>query len=230
MSTDANSSPTINSVILTQVASWNTSLTNPYRTLYAESGGRFFKVSAGSPIPPAWYVEELNEDGTTVARPLIDNPDYRNVDDWDFGFSSWVFTLAEARAEIAAAIARGPSPLTSAAHRDCMSTDADTSPTINPVTLTQVASRNTSPTNPYRTRYATSGGRFFKVSASSLDSAWYVEELNEDGTTVARPLIDNPDYRNVDDWDFGFSSWVFTLAEARTEIAAAIARGPAPTE
>ena len=110
MSTDANSGTTNKPVTLTQVASWNTSLTNPYRTLYAASGGRFFKVSAGSPLPPVWYVEELNEDGTTVARPLIENPDYRNVDDWDFGFSSWVFTLVEARTEIAAAIARGPAP------------------------------------------------------------------------------------------------------------------------
>lgn len=75
------------------------------------------------------------------------------------------------------------------------------------ITLTQTAKWNSRLTNPYRTRYAEAGGRYFRVSAQTLNSLWDIEEINADGT---------------DQLD-GYFDYAFTLAEARNRIAEAVA-------
>lgn len=50
---------------LSQTAPWNTALKNPYRTRYAEAGGRYFRVAAEDLKAP-WFVDEIRHDGTTI--------------------------------------------------------------------------------------------------------------------------------------------------------------------
>jgi hypothetical protein len=75
------------------------------------------------------------------------------------------------------------------------------------VVLSQTASWNPALTNGYRDRYATVGGRYFKVSAEFLYTPWFISEITADGEWI-------PD---------GFSGIAFTLAEARTQISDATA-------
>jgi len=70
---------------LTQVASWNAKLTNPYRTRYATAAGRFFMVRADGLDTP-WFVDEITADGT-----------YIGPCDPDDNGGSIVFRLADAR-------------------------------------------------------------------------------------------------------------------------------------
>lgn len=50
---------------LSQTAPWNPALKNPYRTRYAEYGGRYFRVAAEDLRAP-WFVEEINQDGRVL--------------------------------------------------------------------------------------------------------------------------------------------------------------------
>jgi hypothetical protein len=50
---------------LSQTAPWNSELTNPYRTRYAEVDGRYFKVSAIN-LQADWDVEEITADDVTI--------------------------------------------------------------------------------------------------------------------------------------------------------------------
>lgn len=92
------------------------------------------------------------------------------------------------------------------------------------IKLSQTATWNSSLTNPYRTRYATAGGRYFKVSAQHLNDMWAVEEINEDGSMYA--VVLHPEVpvweRTAEDIDFGLFEHVFTLAQAREAIAKAV--------
>lgn len=74
------------------------------------------------------------------------------------------------------------------------------------ITLSQTASWNSTLTNPYRTRWATAAGRYFEVRADSLDGLWFVNEVTADGEWIPE----------------GFGAVAFTLAEARSLIAAAL--------
>lgn len=71
------------------------------------------------------------------------------------------------------------------------------------VKLSQIASWNPALTNPYRTRWATAGGRYFEVEAKELRGVWYIHEVDTDGQWLG------PD---------AFGAIAFTLAEARTLI------------
>jgi hypothetical protein len=73
-------------IVLSQIASWNPKLTNPYRTRWATAGGRYFEVRADFLYTP-WFVSEVTAEGEWMPE----------------GFSSIAFTLAEARAQIAEA-------------------------------------------------------------------------------------------------------------------------------
>ncbi|WNN96008.1 hypothetical protein SEA_HIRKO_58 [Arthrobacter phage Hirko] len=75
-------------VKLTQVASWNPSLTNPYRTRYATAGGRYFEIRADGLYTP-WFVDEITADGEYIGPA-------------DPAGSSIVFRLSDARALIEA--------------------------------------------------------------------------------------------------------------------------------
>lgn len=76
-----------------------------------------------------------------------------------------------------------------------------------PVRLSQTAPWNPALTNPYRTRYAEAGGRYFKVHSDRLDGVWIVDEI-----TAAGDFVDAA----------GFPGIAFRLSEAREIIAAAI--------
>lgn len=78
------------------------------------------------------------------------------------------------------------------------------------VKLTQTASWNPRLTNPYRTRYATAGGRYFKVWAETLASLYLVEEITADGEFI--------DYVGE-----GGNCVVFRLSDARKLIEEATA-------
>lgn len=54
---------------LSQAAPWNKALTNPYRTRYAEHGGRYFRIEADRLDAP-WFVWEIDREGN-----LLDGPD-----------------------------------------------------------------------------------------------------------------------------------------------------------
>ena len=71
------------------------------------------------------------------------------------------------------------------------------------VKLSQTASWNRSLTNPYRTRYATAAGRYFKIHSDRLDGVWIVDEINKDGEYIAH--AENPGI-------------AFRLSEARAMI------------
>lgn len=96
----------MSAVVLRQTASWNASLTNGYRTRWTEAGGRFFRISAAH-LDALWDVEEVTEDGRPIAV-LADGvkPWEATPADYDFGFTAYAFTLAEARELIAAEVAR----------------------------------------------------------------------------------------------------------------------------
>lgn len=72
-------------ITLTQTASWNPKLTNPYRTRYTTAGGRYFDVVAEN-LNGVWYIHEIDADGQWLG------PD---------SFGAIAFTLAEARTLIA---------------------------------------------------------------------------------------------------------------------------------
>ncbi len=54
---------------LSQVAPWNRSLTNPYRTRYAEHGGRYFRIEADR-LDGFWFVEEITADGVDLPSDM----------------------------------------------------------------------------------------------------------------------------------------------------------------
>lgn len=74
------------------------------------------------------------------------------------------------------------------------------------VVLSQTASWNPRLTNPYRTRWATCGGRFFEVKADRMDGIWCINEVTSEGEWIPE----------------GFGAIAFTLAEARNLITEAI--------
>lgn len=93
-------------VTLSQVAPWNARLGNPYRTRWAMVAGRRFKVSADH-LNDMWTVEEVDENGEgLVLRRPAKGEDITDPANYDFGFTALVFTLAEARAAIAAEATR----------------------------------------------------------------------------------------------------------------------------
>ena len=77
------------------------------------------------------------------------------------------------------------------------------------ITLHQTAPWNDRLTNPYRTRYATVDGRYFKVEADSLDAPWFVWEIDADDTAQAAQCV----------------GIAFSLAQARAAIQARAAGG-----
>jgi hypothetical protein len=86
------------------------------------------------------------------------------------------------------------------------------------IRLSQTAPWNPRLRNSYRDRYTEVGGRYFKVSADSLESLWTVEEVDFDGET----LWDTPDgaydYRRDGDADLKFLKHAFRLSDARELI------------
>lgn len=72
-------------ITLTQTASWNPKLTNPYRTRYTTAAGRYFEVRADS-LDSVWFIHEIAEDGEWLGSD---------------SFGAIAFTLAEARTLIA---------------------------------------------------------------------------------------------------------------------------------
>lgn len=79
--------------------------------------------------------------------------------------------------------------------------------------MTQIVLRKTARWNPalrnrYRERYAEHGGRYWKVSADSLDSMWWVEEVGYDGEAFFNG------YEHVSP-----CGWAFNLSAARHLIA-----------
>lgn len=74
------------------------------------------------------------------------------------------------------------------------------------VTLHQTAPWNRRLTNPYRTRYAQAGGRYFMAEADSLNSPWTVWEIEADGG----PLNGDP--------GAGIVHIAFNLGEVRAAI------------
>ena len=57
-------------IVLTQTASWNPSLTNPYRVRYATAEGRYFMVRSDNLHAP-WLVDEITEAGEYI-KPVGD--------------------------------------------------------------------------------------------------------------------------------------------------------------
>lgn len=77
------------------------------------------------------------------------------------------------------------------------------------ITLHQTAPWNHRLTNPYRTRYARVGNRYFKVEADLLNAPWFVYEIDE-----------NDDIHVLmADYDAHFVALVMTLNQARLAIA-----------
>lgn len=88
---------------LSQTASWNPELRNPYRTRYAEVAGRYFRIEATS-LDAMWWVEEIDADGETLTievegEPLFGGrlPSRREQIVW----GKWAFRLSDARQAIA---------------------------------------------------------------------------------------------------------------------------------
>lgn len=75
-------------IVLSQTASWNPKLMNPYRTRWATAAGRYFEVRAEY-LGGVWFINEVTADGEWIPE----------------GFGAVAFTLAEAREKIAAATA-----------------------------------------------------------------------------------------------------------------------------
>lgn len=78
---------------LSQVAPWNSTLRNTYRTRWAQVGDRMFKVSAET-LYGVWKVEEVDSEGEQLHHGLGLEPD-----DW-YGCIGFASTLAEARGMI----------------------------------------------------------------------------------------------------------------------------------
>lgn len=53
---------------LSKIAPWNSDLRNPYRTRYAEHGGRYFRVQADH-LRATWDLEEIDRAGNAIAKP-----------------------------------------------------------------------------------------------------------------------------------------------------------------
>lgn len=53
---------------LSQTAPWNPELTNPYRTRYAEHGGRYFRAESHY-LGGHWFVWEIDRDGEIPGDP-----------------------------------------------------------------------------------------------------------------------------------------------------------------
>lgn len=73
-------------VVLSQTASWNPQLTNPYRTRWATYCGRYFQVESKR-MRDLWFVSEVTAEGEWIPN----------------GFGAVAFTLAQARDLIAEA-------------------------------------------------------------------------------------------------------------------------------
>jgi len=76
------------------------------------------------------------------------------------------------------------------------------------ITLCRTAPWNPALRNSYRDRFAEHAGRFWKVSADSLDSMWWVEEIDRDG----QPFMAGSEYVSP-------CGWALRLSEARDLIA-----------
>jgi len=81
----------MSAVRLSQTAPWNARLRNPYRTRYAQHGGRYFEVRADS-LNDVWSVWEIDHDGVILNRDPA-------------SFVALTFTLAQARQAIALRVA-----------------------------------------------------------------------------------------------------------------------------
>lgn len=77
------------------------------------------------------------------------------------------------------------------------------------VTLHQVAPWNDRLRNPYRTRFAEAGGRYFRVEADLLNAPWFVYEIDQ-SNDLHLQISDEARYPLV--------AMVFTLAAARLAI------------
>lgn len=74
------------------------------------------------------------------------------------------------------------------------------------IVFSQTAPWNPRLTNPYRTRYATAAGRYFKVEADGLYTPWFISEITADGEWIVT----------------GASGLAFNLNEARKAIENAV--------
>ena len=88
------------------------------------------------------------------------------------------------------------------------------------IVLSQVAPWNPALRNPYRTRWTTAGGRFFKVEADGLYTLWSVSEVDEAGELI--PVRDG--FRVVA--VAGLHTYALNLADARAKIAEYVRNGP----
>lgn len=86
------------------------------------------------------------------------------------------------------------------------------------IRLHKTAPWNSRLINSYRDRYTQVDGRYFKVSADSLDSMWGVEEISADGETLWDTLDGKYDYRRHGEIDLKFFRWAFRLSDARKLI------------
>lgn len=88
-------------VQLSQKAPWNFRLGNPYRTRWTEVNGRFFKVSADH-LNAIWEIEEVDYNGNAlVLRRPQKGEDLTDPKNYEFGWSDYALTLAQAREKIA---------------------------------------------------------------------------------------------------------------------------------
>ena len=86
------------------------------------------------------------------------------------------------------------------------------------IRLSKTAPWNPNLWNSYRDRYAEVDGRYFKVSADSLDSLWAVEEIDADGETLWDTPDGKYDHRRHGEIDLKFFRWAIRLSEARELI------------
>ena len=86
------------------------------------------------------------------------------------------------------------------------------------IRLHKTAPWNSNLINSYRDRYTEVDGRYFKVSADSLDSLWTVEEIDADGETLWDTIDGKYNFRRDGDPSLKFLSHVFRLSDARKLI------------
>lgn len=86
------------------------------------------------------------------------------------------------------------------------------------IRLSKIAPWNSGLRNGYRDRFAEVDGRYFKVSAESLDSLWAVEEVDADGETLWDTPDGKYDYKRHGEIDLKFFAWAMRLSEARELI------------
>lgn len=84
---------------LSQIAPWNSRLTNPYRTRWCEVDGRKFKIHTDC-LDGLWEIDEVDADGELIGRVEIEAGKPVLV---DHGLITIAFTLAEAKLKIAEA-------------------------------------------------------------------------------------------------------------------------------